>query len=165
MSIQVIFSSWQERASLPLRLFALADGLLYSETSGSAPVRSGESAMALLDGTPDASLADAGPWFFDYERTNSTTRDVLTCLAQGEYGVNWIISAYQPRLLANELRERLDATLPDGRTAMLRYYDARVMRYFAPALSSTERTMFFSPTFDWLIEIDGQLFRAHPHAA
>ncbi|KVX73207.1 DUF4123 domain-containing protein [Burkholderia ubonensis] len=165
MSIQVIFSSWQARASLPLRLFALADGLLYSELSGSAPVRASESVLALLDGTPDASLADAGPWFFDYEHTNSATRDVLTRLAQGEYGVNWIISAYQSRLLADELRERLDATLPDGRTAMLRYYDARVMRYFAPALSSTERTMFFSPTFDWLIEIDGQLFRAHPHAA
>ncbi|KVD72784.1 hypothetical protein WI89_13740 [Burkholderia ubonensis] len=165
MSIQVIFSTWQERASLPLRLFALADGLLYSELSGSAPVRSGDSAVALLDGTPDASLADAGPWFFDYELADSTTRNVLTSLAQGEYGVNWIISAYQPRLLAGELRERLDAILPDGRTAMLRYYDARVMRHFVSALSSAERTMFFSPTFDWLIEIDGQLFRVHPHAA
>ncbi|MDN8011624.1 DUF4123 domain-containing protein [Burkholderia multivorans] len=165
MSIQVIFSSWQQRASLPLRLFALADGLLYSELSGSAPVRSTESAMALLDGTPDASLADAGPWLFDYERADSATRDVLTRLAQGEFGVNWIISAYQSRQLAGELRDRLDATLPDGRTAMLRYYDARVMRYFAPALTSTERTMFFSPTFDWLLEIDGHLFRAHPHAA
>ncbi|MFP3502028.1 DUF4123 domain-containing protein [Burkholderia sp. SIMBA_062] len=165
MSIQVIFASWQERASLPLRLFALADGLLYSELSGSAPVRSGETAMALLDGTSDASLAEAGPWFFDYERADSATRDVLGRLAQGEYGVSWIISAYQPRQLAGELRERLDATLPDGRTAMLRYYDARVMRHFAPALTSAERTIFFSPAFDWLIEIDGQLFRAHPHAA
>ncbi|WP_088930410.1 DUF4123 domain-containing protein [Burkholderia multivorans] len=165
MSIQVVFSSWQQRASLPLRLFALTDGLLYSELSGSAPMRSAESAIALLDGTPDASLADAGPWLFDYDGADSATRDVLTRLAHGELGVNWIISAYQPRQLAGELRERLDATLPDGRTAMLRYYDARVMRYFAPALTSTERTVFFSPAFDWLIEIDGQLFRVHPHAA
>ncbi|MBU9576595.1 DUF4123 domain-containing protein [Burkholderia multivorans] len=165
MSIQVVFSSWQQRASLPLRLFALTDGLLYSELSGSAPMRSAESAIALLDGTPDASLADAGPWLFDYDGADSATRDVLTRLAHGEFGVNWIISAYQPRQLAGELRERLDATLPDGRTAMLRYYDARVMRYFAPALTSTERTVFFSPAFDWLIEIDGQLFRVHPHAA
>lgn len=128
-------------------------------------MRASESVLALLDGTPDASLADAGPWFFDCERTDSATRDVLTSLAQGEYGVSWIISAYQPRQLAVELRERLDGTLPDGRSVMLRYYDARVMRHFAPALSPTERTMFFSPTFDWLIEIDGQLFRVHPHAA
>lgn len=128
-------------------------------------MRSGESAMALLDGTPDGSLADAGPWLFDYERIDSATRDVLTHLAQGEFGVSWIVSAYQPRQLAAELRERLDGTLPDGRSVMLRYYDARVMRYFAPALSPTERTIFFSPAFDWLIEIDGQLFRAHPHAS
>ncbi|HGL6719817.1 DUF4123 domain-containing protein [Burkholderia contaminans] len=165
MSIEVIFTSWKERASLPLCLFALADGLLYAESSGSAPVRSPDSAIALLDGTPDASLADAGPWLFDFERSDRSTRGALEHLAQGEYGISWIISAYHPVQLASELRERLDGTLPDGRSVMLRYYDARVMRHFAPALTSTERTMFFFPTFDWLIEIDGQLFRAHPHAA
>ncbi|KVH05317.1 hypothetical protein WS84_27665 [Burkholderia anthina] len=165
MSIEVIFTSWKERASLPLRLFALVDGLLFSELSGSAPTRSSDFAMALLDGTPDASLADAGPWLFDFERSDRGTRDALEQLAQSEYGVSWIISAYHPVQLASELRERLDGTLPDGRSVMLRYYDARVMRHFVPALSSTERTMFFSPTFDWLLEIDGQLFRAHPHAA
>jgi len=165
MDIQVIFSTLQQRVSLPLRLFVLVDGLLYSELGGSAPKRAGESAMALLDGTPDATLAEAGPWLFDYATIGGDDRGVIGQLAQGEYGVSWIISAYQPHQLAGELRERLDGILPDGRSVMLRYYDARVMRHFAPALSPSERTVFFSPTFDWLIEIDGQLFRAHPHAA
>ncbi|WP_332112532.1 DUF4123 domain-containing protein [Burkholderia sp. IMCC1007] len=147
-----------------MRLFALIDGLLYSEVAGTAPKRVDGSAMALLDATPDASLADAGPWLFDVERAGTDAGSTLTKLAQSEYGVNWIVSAYQPIQLASELRDRLDATLPDGRSAMLRYYDARVMRHFAPALSSTELPMFFSPMFDWLIEIDGQLFRAHPYA-
>ncbi len=121
--------------------------------------------MALLDATPDASLADAGPWMFDCERIDSDTQTALARLARSEYGVSWIVSAYQVRQLASELRQRLDATLPDGRHAMLRYYDARVMRYLAPALGSSEGTMFFSPTFDWLIEINGTLSRVHPHAA
>ncbi|RQZ70132.1 DUF4123 domain-containing protein [Burkholderia sp. Bp9004] len=164
MSVQVIFSAWQQRASLPLRLFALVDGLLYSELIGSAPRRVDGSVMALLDATPDASLADAGPWLFDCERAGADAQSALAKLAQSEYGVNWIVSAHQPVQLASELRERLDATLPDGRSVMLRYYDARVMRHFAPALSSTELPVFFSPMFDWLIEIDGQLFRAHPYA-
>lgn len=165
MSIQDIYSAVQERASLPVRLFALVDGLLYSDLSGSEPRRTRDAAIALLDATPDASLADAGPWLFDFAAVDGDCRRVLGQLAQGEYGVSWIISAYQPHQLAGELRERLDGVLPDGRSVMLRYYDARVMRHFAPALSPTERTTFFSPTFDWLIEIDGQLFRAHPHAA
>ncbi|WP_175918303.1 DUF4123 domain-containing protein [Burkholderia pyrrocinia] len=165
MSIQVIFDSWLGRESVPVRLFALADGLLYKELNEAAPERVDQSAMALLDETPDASLADAGPWLFDYERVGGNTRSALTKLAQSEYGVSWIISGYHPRELTAELRGRLDATLPDGRSVMLRYYDARVMRHFAPALSLGERAVFFSPTFDWLIEIDGQLFRAHPYAA
>ncbi|WP_410199006.1 DUF4123 domain-containing protein [Burkholderia cenocepacia] len=165
MGIQDIYSAVQERASLPVRLFALVDGLLYSELGGSEPRRTRDSVIALLDATPDASLADAGPWLFDFAAVDGACRGVLRQLAQSEYGVNWIISAYGPNQLAAELRERLDGTLPDGRSVMLRYYDARVMRHFAPALSSTELTMFFSPTFDWLLEIDGQLFRAHPYAA
>ncbi|AOJ21951.1 hypothetical protein WJ11_21450 [Burkholderia cenocepacia] len=165
MGIQDIYSAVQQRASLPVRLFALVDGLLYSELVGSEPRRARDSAMALLDATPDASLADAGPWLFDFAAVDGDCRHALGQLAQSEYGVNWIISAYGPSQLAAELRERLDGTLPDGRSVMLRYYDARVMRHFAPALSSTELTMFFSPTFDWLLEIDGQLFRAHPYAA
>ncbi|WP_186050673.1 DUF4123 domain-containing protein [Burkholderia gladioli] len=165
MSIRIVLEAWRERVRLPVRLFGLADGLLYSEVSGAFPNRTGESTMALLDATPDASLADAGPWMFDCERIDSDTQAALARLARSEYGVSWIVSAYQVRQLASELRQRLDATLPDGRHAMLRYYDARVMRYLAPALGSSEGTMFFSPTFDWLIEIDGKLSRAHPHAA
>ncbi|WDD91888.1 DUF4123 domain-containing protein [Burkholderia sp. FERM BP-3421] len=165
MRIHTFFAAWQQRAGLPVRLFALADGLLFSELGGSAPQRAGESAIALLDGTPDASLANAGPWLFDYATVEGPVQCVIEQMARGEYGVNWIISAYRPGQLAGELRERLEGALPDGRSVMLRYYDARVMRHFAPALSVTERTVFFSPTFDWLIEIDGQLFRAHPHAA
>ncbi|MEK6295630.1 MAG: hypothetical protein V4793_30500 [Paraburkholderia tropica] len=65
MSIRIVWEAWRERARLPVRLFGLADGLLYSEVSGAFPNRTGESTMALLDATPDASLADAGPWMFD----------------------------------------------------------------------------------------------------
>jgi len=54
--------------------------------------------------------------------------------------------------------------MPDGRTALLRFYDARLMTEIADLFSFTQRTEFFVPTFDWLVEINGELMRVHRHA-
>jgi hypothetical protein len=54
--------------------------------------------------------------------------------------------------------------MPDGRTALLRFYDARLMSEIADLLSFTQRIEFFVPTLDWLVEVNGELTRVHPHA-
>ncbi len=54
--------------------------------------------------------------------------------------------------------------MPDGRTALLRFYDARLIGEIANLLSFTQRIEFFVPTFDWLVQINGELKRVHPHA-
>lgn len=66
--------------------------------------------------------------------------------------------------LAGELRDRLDVRLPDGRVALLRFYDARVMPDMAKLFELTQRVQFFSSTYDWLVETNGQLTGVHPHA-
>lgn len=63
--------------------------------------------------------------------------------------MSWLISAYPFRGLARELRERLDVRKPDGRTALLRFYGARVVGDIARLLSSSQRAELFVPTFDW----------------
>ena len=154
----------QARASLPVRLYVLVDALLYEHAPGaSAPERS-PAAIALFDGTADASLAGAGPWLIDFDQASMAVRQTLFALAAGADGVSWLISAYPFRFLAQELRERLDVRLPDGRTALLRFYDARLINDIAGLLSFSQRAEFFVPTFDWLTQINGELTRVHPYA-
>lgn len=118
----------------------------------------------MFDGTPDASLADAGPWLLDYERAGGNVRRSLAAMAGGPTGVSWLISAYPIESLADELRRRLDVRLPDGRTALLRFYDARIMADMALLMELTQRMQFFVPTFNWLVEVNGKLKGVHPHA-
>ncbi|MFG7152706.1 DUF4123 domain-containing protein, partial [Burkholderia pseudomallei] len=89
---------------------------------------------------------------------------VLAELAAGPVGMSWLISAYPFERLAAELREHLDVRLPDGRTALLRFYDARIMPDIARVMRDAQRSHFFVATYDWLVEIDGRLTGVHPHA-
>jgi hypothetical protein len=152
----------RQQISLRVRLYALIDGLLYASTNGTSPLERSSVAIAIFDGTPDESLADAGPWLIDYERAPSHIQHSLNILAAGPNGVSWLVSAYPFEALATELCERLDVRLPDGRVALLRYYDARIMHDIASLFESTQRMQFFLATYDWLVEVNGQITGVHP---
>lgn len=151
----------QAQTSLPVRLYALVDALLYKRSPNTAVLERSEAAIALFEGTADASLADAGPWLIDFEHVSADMRRTLLELATGTDGVSWLISAYPFPSLAQELRERLDVRMPDGRTALLRFYDARLISDIAGLLSFSQRGEFFGSTFDWLTQINGELTRVH----
>ncbi|WP_175916328.1 DUF4123 domain-containing protein [Burkholderia sp. BCC1638] len=163
-SIEAFYLMRQQQLTMQAHLYALVDGLLFEDAAGGSPPQRSQAAVALFDGTPDASLADAGPWLLDYERATGNVRRSLSVMAGGSAGVSWLISAYPIESLADELRGRLDARLPDGRTALLRFYDARVMADVASLMEFTQRMQFFVPTFDWLVEVNGKLKGVHPHA-
>lgn len=159
--IEVYFAQRQAQASLPMRLYALVDALLYGRGE---TVERPAATIGLFDGTPDASLADAGPWLIDFADASSAVQQSLFTMGAGADGVSWLISAYPFPALAEELAGRLNARMPDGRTALLRFYDARLMNEIARLFSFSQRTEFFVPTFDWLTQINGELVRVHPHA-
>ncbi len=162
--IEQYFAQRQPQISLPVRLYALVDALLYARAPGSTALERSAATVALFDGTADASLADAGPWVIDVDQAPITVRRTLFELAAGAEGVSWLVSAYPFRGLAHELRERLDVKMPGGRTALLRFYDARIVGHIAGLLSFSQRAELFVPTFDWLVQINGELMRVHPHA-
>ncbi|KVC56425.1 DUF4123 domain-containing protein [Burkholderia stagnalis] len=163
-TIEAFFVKRQQQLTMQVHLYALVDGLLYADAAAASPLQRSQSAVALFDGTPDASLADAGPWLIDYERASGTIRRTLSTMARGSTGVSWLISAYPIESLADELRNRLDLRLPDGRTALFRFYDARIMADMALLMEFTQRMQFFVATFDWLVEVNGKLKGVHPHA-
>ena len=137
--IEQYFAQRQPQISLPVRLYALVDALLYARAHSSPALERSAATVALFDGTADASLADAGPWVIDVDQAPIAVRRTLFELAAGAEGVSWLISAYPFRGLAQELRERLDVRMPDGRTALLRFYDARVVGDIAGLLSFSQR--------------------------
>jgi hypothetical protein len=159
--IEAYFAQRQAQASLPVRLYALVDALLYGRGE---PAERPAATIGLFDGTPDASLADAGPWLIDFAQAPASVKQSLFAMGAGSDGVSWLISAYPFPALADELAGRLNARMPDGRTALLRFYDARLMSEIAGLFSFTQRIEFFVPLFDWLVQINGELTRLHPHA-
>ncbi|WP_223216712.1 DUF4123 domain-containing protein [Paraburkholderia phenoliruptrix] len=160
-TIETCFAECQARVRLPVRLYALVDALLYGPGE---PAERPPATIALFDGTPDASLADAGPWLIDFADAPQSVQQSLFAMGASAEGVSWLISAYPFPALADELRSRLDARMPDSRIALLRFYDARLMGEIAALFSFTQRIEFFAPTFDWLVQINGELTRVHPHA-
>ena len=164
VSIEGFFFKRQQQLTMQVHLYALVDGLLFADSAGGSPPQQSQAAVALLDGTPDASLADAGPWLLEWERASGNVRHALSAMAAESTGVSWLISAYPIESLADELRKRLDVRLPDGRTALLRFYDARIMADMASLMEHTQRMQFFVPTFNWLVEVNGKLKGVHPHA-
>jgi len=162
-NIESYFATRRQQITTPTRLYALVDGLLYKEIGGCLPDRS-PACIGLFDGTPDASLADAGPWLIDYEFAPAAVRHTLGVMAAGPSGVSWLISAYVTGALADHLRANLDVRLPDGRLALLRFYDARLMPAIAAAMEFTQRMQFFVVAYDWLAEINGKLMEVKPHA-
>ncbi|AIP39972.1 hypothetical protein BFR06_11430 [Burkholderia pseudomallei] len=163
-NIEAHFEMRRQQITLPARLFAVIDALLFAEASDAPALRRANYSIALFDRTPDASLADHGPWLIDYAIAPGPIRRVLAELAAGPIGMSWLISAYPFDRLAAELREHLDVRLPDGRTALFRFYDARIMPDIARVMSDAQRSQFFVATYDWLVEIDGRLTGVHPHA-
>ncbi|MBN3848727.1 DUF4123 domain-containing protein [Paraburkholderia sp. Ac-20342] len=163
-NIEVFYAERSREISNPTRVYALVDGLLYGEANGGQVPERSEQCIALFDGTPDASLADAGPWLIDYAAAPGTVRGALAAQAAGSTGVSWLISAYQIAALADNLRDNLDVRLPDGRPALLRFYDARLMPSLAETMSFHQRIQFMVFAFHWLVEIDGKLSEIGKHA-
>ena len=163
-SIEAFFFRRQQQLTMQVHLYALVDGLLYADAAGGSSPQRSRSAIALFDGTQDASLADAGPWLFAYEAAAGNIRRTLSTMASSSTGVSWLISAYPIESLADELRSRLNVRLPDGSIALLRFYDARIMADMVSLMEFTQRMRFFVPTFDWLVEVNGKLRGVHPHA-
>ncbi|KNY10200.1 hypothetical protein AKG08_10735 [Achromobacter piechaudii] len=150
-------SARQRRTAYPLRLYGLVDGLLYAAVATGVSLARSSSCIALFDGTPDEALAHAGPWLLECSTDRDGQMPALQQLGDSAYGCIWIISGYGPEELAAALRARLNVRMPNGSTALLRYYDARITRDITALLTPAQRAAFFAPVQDWLTQRDGQL--------
>ncbi len=138
-----------------LRLYALVDGVQYRAHSGE-DFRAREGLVSLFVGTPDAALAHAGPWLIDAEQVGTALVDALATLERAAPAVSWLIAPQTLDGLAQLLQLNLDTELPDGRTALLRFWDPRVLANLAGVLDSAQRLTFFAHIYEWHLLHKGQ---------
>lgn len=141
-----------------LRLYALVDGVQYRERFGE-PCTARQGFYSLFAGTPDAALAHAGPWLIDAGQADGALVDALTTLEQQAPAVTWLIAPQTLDGLAQLLQLNLDMALPDGRTALVRFWDPRVLATLAEMLEPGQRETFFGHVHEWHLLHRGQRTR------
>lgn len=131
-----------------LRLYALIDGLQYQDRRG-LPLAVQTGYRPLFAGTSDEPLNHAGPWLVDVEALGQEQVDDLARLEFEAPAVTWVIAPQDLEGLAQLMQLRLDIGLPDGRTALLRFWDPRVLASLAQLLDEAQRVEFFAHIEEW----------------
>jgi hypothetical protein len=131
-----------------LRLYALVDGAQYRTLRGE-PLQLGDGMYALFTDTPDAALAHAGPWLVDAQQTGEAVTDDLVRLEKQAPAVTWLMAVQDLWGLAQLLQLNLNMQLPDGRTALLRFWDPRVLVTLADLLGPEQSAAFFAHIHEW----------------
>ncbi|MBB5018305.1 hypothetical protein HNQ59_001593 [Chitinivorax tropicus] len=146
-----------------LFLYALVDGAQY-QTEFNQPLAPRPGHIALFDGTPDAPLAHAGPWLIDPQQLDESERAELIHFEQATPGIIWLIALADLHGLADLLRLRMDARLPDGRKALLRFWDPRVLTGLVNILQPAQRETLFGEIEEWHFMHQGQRVWIGRHA-
>ena len=150
-------SRWEQlHNTMPaLRLYALVDGVQY-QTQLCKRFQPGSGLFPLFAGTPDAALAHAGPWLVDAALAGEAMVAELATLERDAPSLSWLIAPQDLDGLGQLLQLRLDVSLPDGRSALLRFWDPRVLVNLARTLDGPQREEFFGHIHEWHLLHEGQ---------
>ena len=138
-----------------LCLYALVDGVQY-ETRRQARLMQDATRHSLFTGTPDAALAHAGPWLVDVARSTPSFVEDLVVLEHEASSVTWLFAVQDLGGLAQLLQLHLETRLPDGRPALLRFWDPRVLVKLAQILEPAQREAMFGHIHEWHLLLDGK---------
>ncbi len=138
-----------------MNLYALVDGFQYERHTGKRLEHRPDVNRPILIGTEDAPLAHAGPWLIDIGRAEEQLAE-LRDLENALPSVSWLITAIDLEGLAQLLQLKLHAQLPDGRQALLRFYDPRVLGNLFQTMDIEQRAEFFHLIDEWHFIYNGQ---------
>jgi hypothetical protein len=153
-----------QSTSSELNLFALVDGIQYEAKYGHF-LQSSRTLVPLFAETQDAALSHAGPWVVNANDVSSLLFSEITELEAEVPSLVWVITNQEINGLAQLLRLRLDVQLPDGRLALLRFWDPRVLINLTQTLNKRQLEEFFGYTSEWHLLHQGQRLRIGRHHA
>jgi hypothetical protein len=140
-------------------VLALVDGIQYQQHTGQQLSPEDDMTVSLFAGTKDIALAHAGPWLIDPKTARDRVAD-LGELEQARPGVIWLITSESLERQAAKLRPHLNTRLPTGRSALLRFWDPRVLHALNAVCqdrSGRERELFRTAAA-WQYLNEGQRF-------
>lgn len=138
-----------------LRFYALVDGYQYEMHTGNRLQHAPNINRPILFGTEDEPLAHAGPWLIDVMKASSKIVE-LEELEQALPSISWLITPLDLEGLSQLMQLKLDAELPDGRIALLRFYDPRVLGNLYHTMDNEQRADFFYLIDEWHFIYNGQ---------
>ena len=147
------------RQALPgVAAFAVVDGAQFELTTGER-LRTAPGLHPVFFRTPEQKVFFAGPWLVEPTLVPlDHARALHDCpaLEQQAPVLSWIVSALDLPTLLDALRERLNVELADGRVALLRYWDPRVLFPAVATMSQAQRDDFLAPVVEWLAMVNGR---------
>lgn len=138
-------------------LHALVDGLQYEQLFDKEITYLNRVNAPLFREFGDAAIAFAGPWLFDLEQADEWFNE-FSELEQAKPAVSWLITALPLDKLTIHLQQQLNVELPDGRIALLRYYDPRVLHKLSAVFTDSQLDHFTRGIINWLYQFDGQIY-------
>lgn len=139
------------------RVLVLVDGIQYQRHTGQQLTPEDDMVVSLFAGTKDIALAHAGPWLVDPKTARDRVAD-LGELEQARPGVIWLITSENLERQAEKLRPHLDTRLPNRRSALLRFWDPRVLHALDAACQDKASRGLFRTAAAWQYLNEGQRF-------
>jgi hypothetical protein len=136
-------------------VFALVDGLQYQQHTGQQLTPEDDMTVSLFAGTKDIALAHAGPWLVDPKAARDRLAD-LGELEQARPGVIWLITSEPIERLAEKLRPHLNISMPNRRSALLRFWDPRVLHALDAVCQDKAGRELFRTAQAWQYLHEGQ---------
>jgi hypothetical protein len=156
-SLSFSFATQHLLRSTTVTLFALVDGLQYERYFGEELSAHQHTVMPLFSTWPDSRIAFAGPWLIRMSEAMEM-REQLEALEIALPGVSWIVSGSTLEELVAHLQRYMNAGLPDGRVALLRFQDPRVLVRLGTMLNNHQHREMTDLMREWLTIVDGKVW-------
>lgn len=137
-------------------LYALVDGLQYERHFGCEIKPKQGISYPFFNTLPDSRVAFAGPWLI---RLNSEVyqRERLVELSTTLPSVSWILSPLTTEELLVHFKHYCNLQLPDGRCALFRFYDPRVLEGIESLLDEKDFRQLINGVKEWFFILNNEL--------
>ncbi|KOY60344.1 DUF4123 domain-containing protein [Photorhabdus heterorhabditis] len=134
-----------------VRLYALVNGLQYERCFGEEINYIAGINNPLFRHYPDSKIAFAGPWLFDMEYAHQW-QDKLSTLEETSPAVSWLLTSLSLDKLTRHLVPYLNIQLSAKQTALLRFYDPRILHLIRDIFSHEQLSAFMQGINAWVYQ-------------
>lgn len=138
-------------------LYALVDGLQFERHFGYEIEAEKDVSYPFFDTYPDSKIAFAGPWLFRLN-CSEENRGKLAELETQYPSVSWLLSPLKPEDLLLRFKDFSTIELPNGKCALFRFYDPRVLKNLSSWLDISDCFRLIQGVKRWGFSASDEVF-------